>query len=129
VGKKNKFIVKQQLQDNKIVSGNVLNIKDIQEALQEINSTGYMKGAIALQDNEESFAYTDVDLGVKDRFPFDLDLRFDNQGRSEVGLNRAVIFAGMYNLTGLGDKILSTTTLARHTVAQGIFYSVLNCQK
>ena len=72
---------------------------DIQESLREINATDYIKGAVALQDNEDSEQYTDLTLNVKDRFPIDLDFRFDNQGRSSVGLNRFVIFAG---ITGVG---------------------------
>ncbi len=121
---RDKFITKQFLDDNDIITGNIVNIKDIQEALREINTQGYMQGSVALQDNEESFEYTDVELSVKDRFPIDLDLRFDNQGRNETGLMRGVIFAGMYNLTGFGDKILSTTTLAKNSVGQGVFYTV-----
>ena len=53
-----------------------------------------------------------------------MDLRFDNQGRSSVGLNRFIIFAGMSNLTGFGDQLLSTTSFARSSFSQGVFYSV-----
>ena len=78
----------------------------------KINATDYIKGAIALQDNEDSEQYTHLTLNIKDRFPLDFDFRFDNQGRSSVGLNRFVIFAGMKNLTGFGDQLLSTTSFA-----------------
>lgn len=121
---RDRYINTQFLKDKNIEPQNILNIKDIQNSLQELNGSGYMKGAITLQDNEESAEYTDVLYEVKDRFPFDLDLRFDNQGRTGVGLNRFVIFGGMYNLTGFGDQLISTTTLAKKSVGQGVFYSV-----
>lgn len=121
---RNKFITKQYLDDKGIKSEEVLNITQIQETLRELNATDYIKGQVALEDNEESFEYTDLTLQTKDRFPLDLDFRFDDQGRNETGLLRAVFFAGMYNLTGFGDKLLSTTSLARHSVGQGIFYSI-----
>ena len=119
-----KYLNATYLKDKNIQEDKVLNVADIQESLRDINATDYIKGAVALQDNEYSEQYTDLTLNVKDRFPLDLDLRFDNQGRSSVGLNRFVIFAGMNNLTGFGDKLLSTTSIARSTISQGVFYSV-----
>ncbi len=119
-----KYLNATFLKDKNIQEDKVLNVADIQESLRELNATDYIKGAVALQDNEDSEQYTDLTLKVKDRFPIDLDLRFDNQGRSSVGLNRFVLFAGMSNLTGLGDQILSTTSIARSTIGQGVFYSV-----
>jgi len=118
-----RFIKGQFVDDKQIGTDKILNIKDIQDSLRDINATGYMKGSVSLMDNEESAQYTDITLDIKDRFPIDLDFRFDNQGRTGVGLNRFVIFAGTYNLTGLGDHLLSTTTLANGSVGQGIFYS------
>lgn len=120
-----KYLNATFLKDKNIQEDKVLNIADIQESLRELNATDYIKGAaVSLQDNEDSEQYTDLTLNVKDRFPIDLDLRFDNQGRSSVGLNRFVIFAGMDNLTGFGDKLLSTTSIARSSIGQGVFYSV-----
>ncbi len=121
---RSKYLNATFLKDKSIQEDKVLNVADIQESLREINATDYIKGAVALQDNEDSEQYTDLTLSVKDRFPVDLDLRFDNQGRSSVGLNRFVIFAGMSNLTGFGDKLLSTTSIARSSIGQGVFYSV-----
>ena len=119
-----KYLNATFLKDKNIQEDKVLNVADIQESLREINASDYMKGAVSLQDNEDSEQYTDLTLNVKDRFPIDLDFRFDNQGRSSVGLFRYIIFAGMNNLTGLGDQLLSTTSIARNSIGQGIFYSV-----
>ena len=119
-----KYLNATFLKDKSIQEDKVLNVADIQESLRELNATDYIKGAVALQDNEDSEQYTDLTLNVKDRFPIDFDFRFDNQGRSSVGLNRFVIFAGMNNLTGFGDQLLSTTSIARSSIGQGVFYSV-----
>ena len=119
-----RFLNATYLKDKNIQEDKVLNVADIQESLREINALDYIKGAVSLQDNEDSEQYTDLTLNVKDRFPIDFDFRFDNQGRSSVGLNRYVIFAGMSNLTGFGDQLLSTTSLARSSFGQGVFYSV-----
>ena len=121
---RDKFVRATYLKDKNIEPGKVLNIADIQESLREMNATRYMRGQVSMQDSEESAQYTDFTLEMKDRFPIDFDFRFDNQGRDAIGLNRAVFFAGMYNLTGWGDKLLSTTALARRSVSQGVFYSV-----
>lgn len=119
-----KYLSATFLKDKSIQEDKVLNIADIQESLREINALDYVKGFVSLQDNEDSEEYTDLTLNVKDRFPIDFDFRFDNQGRSSVGLNRFVIFAGMNNLTGFGDQLLSTTSMARSSFSQGVFYSV-----
>ena len=121
---RDKYITKQFLEDNNIIKGNILNIKDSQNALSEINSIGYIKGAVTLQDNEESVEYTDMNFEAKDRFPLDFGLRFDNQGQSAVGLNRFTIFGGLYNLTGFGDQLLSITSLARRTTSQAVLYTI-----
>ena len=119
-----KYLNATFLKDKNIQEDKVLNVADIQESLRELNATDYIKGSVSLQDNEDSEQYTDLTLNVKDRFPIDLDLRFDDQGRTSVGLMRFVIFAGMSNLTGFGDQILSTTSIARNSIGQGVFYSV-----
>jgi len=121
---KDKYLKNAYLTDKYIEEGKLLNVRDIQESLREINATGYMKGQVALTDNEESAEFTDLELNIADRFPIDFDFRWDDMGNTVTGLNRAIFFAGTYNLTGHGDQLYSTTTLARHSIGQGVFYSV-----
>ena len=118
------YVNNQFLRDKYIESGSLLNVNDIRESLKELNASGYMHGSISLEDNEESAELTDLELTVKDRFPLDFDFRWDDMGTSATGLHRAVFFAGLYNLTGFGDQLYSTTTLARHSIGQGVMYSV-----
>ena len=121
---KQSYLKNTFLTDKYIEEGKLLNVRDIQESLREINATGYMKGQVALTDNEESAEFTDLELNIGDRFPLDFDFRWDDMGTTTTGLNRAIFFAGSYNLTGHGDQLYSTTTLARHSIGQGIFYSI-----
>jgi len=121
---KSSYLQNAYLTDKYIEEGKLLNVRDIQESLREINATGYMKGQVALTDNEESAEFTDLELNVADRIPLDFDFRWDDMGTTTTGLNRAIFFAGTYNLTGFGDQLYSTTTLARHSVSQGVFYSI-----
>lgn len=118
------YLKNAYLTDKYIEEGKLLNVRDIQESLREINATGYMKGQVALTDNEESAEFTNLELNIADRFPLDFDFRWDDMGTSSTGLNRAIFFAGMYNLTGHGDQLYSTTTLSRRSIGQGVFYSI-----
>ena len=118
------YINNQFLRDKYIEPNALLNVNDIRESLKEMNASGYMTGSISLEDNEESAELTDLELTVKDRFPLDFDFRWDDMGTTQTGLNRAIFFAGFYNLTGFGDQLYSTTTLARHSIGQGVMYSV-----
>ncbi len=121
---KDRYLKNAYLTDKYIEEGKLLNVRDIQESLREINATGYMKGQVALTDNEESAEFTNLELNIADRFPIDFDFRWDDMGTTSTGLNRAIFFAGMYNVTGQGDQLYATTTLAKNSIAQGVFYSV-----
>ena len=118
------YLNNHYLKDKYIEEGALLNVNDIRESLKDINSSGYMTASVALEENEESAEYTDLTLTVKDRFPIDFDLRWDDMGSTQTGLNRAILFAGLYNVTGFGDTLYSTTTLAKHSVGEGVMYSV-----
>ena len=118
------YLNNQFLRDKYIEPNALLNVNDIRESLKELNASGYMTGSISLEDNEESAELTDLELTVKDRFPLDFDFRWDDMGTTQTGLNRAIFFAGLYNLTGFGDQLYSTTTLAKHSIGQGVMYSV-----
>lgn len=121
---RSRFIKTRFLDDNNIIEDNIVNVKDIKAALREMNAEGYMKAGVAIQDSEYGEDYSELTLEVKDRFPIDFDFRWDNQGQRLTGFQRAVFYAGMYNLTGFGDQLLSTTTLSEKAFGQGITYSV-----
>ena len=118
------YLNKHYLKDNNIEPGKVLNVKDIQNALTEMNTEEYMKGAVAFSDNEESEEYSDVTLDVKDRFPINFDLRYDNQGRDAIGTQRGVLYAGLHDVTGHGDTLMGTLAMSHKSIGVGGMYSI-----
>ena len=118
------YLNKKYLEDNNIQPGKILNVKDVRTALQEMSTEEYMKGAVSFADNEESEEYSDVTLDVKDRFPINLDLRYDNQGREAIGTHRGVLYAGFHDVTGHGDTLMGTVAYSSRSIGAGGIYSV-----
>ena len=118
------YLTKKYLQDNNIETGKVLNVKDVRNALTDMTAEEYMKGAVSFSDNEESEEFSDVTLDVKDRFPINLDLRYDNQGRELIGTQRGVLYAGLHDVTGHGDTLMGTLALSSRSLGVGGMYSL-----
>ena len=118
------YLNKKYLKDNNIAPGKVLNVKDVRNALTDMNTEEYMQGKVSFADNEESEEYSDVTLDVKDRFPLNLDLRYDNQGRDAIGTQRGVLYAGLHDVTGHGDTLMGTLAVSKHSLGAGGMYSL-----
>ena len=118
------YLNKHYLKDNNIQPGKVLNVNDVRKALTDMNGEEYMKGTVSFADNEESEEYSDVTLDVKDRFPINLDLRYDNQGRDAIGTQRGVLYAGLHDVTGHGDTLMGTLSASRNSIGVGGMYSL-----
>ncbi len=118
------YLNKHYLKDNNIEPGKVLNVNNVRNALTDMNGEEYMKGAVSFADNEESEEFSDVTLDVKDRFPLNLDLRYDNQGRELIGTQRGVLYAGLHDVTGHGDTLMGTVALSSRSFGAGGMYSI-----
>lgn len=118
------YLNKKYLDDNNIKPGEVLNVKDVRKVLTEMTTEEYMQGAVSFADNEESEEFSDVTLDVKDRFPLNFDLRYDNQGREAIGTQRGVLYAGLHNVTGHGDTLMGTVALSSRSIGAGGMYSL-----
>ena len=118
------YLNKHYLDDNNIKPGAVLNVRDVRNALTEMTAEEYMKGSVSFADNEESEEYSDVTLDVKDRFPINFDLRYDNQGREAIGTQRGVLYAGLHDVTGHGDTLMGTLALSKRSLGAGGIYSI-----
>lgn len=118
------YLNKKYLDDNNIAPGKVLNVKDVRNALTDMNTEEYMKGSVSFADNEESEEYSDVTLEVKDRFPINFDVRYDNQGRDAIGTQRGVLYAGLHDVTGHGDTLMGTLALSHRSLGVGGIYSI-----
>ncbi len=118
------YLNKHYLKDNNIEPGKVLNVNDVRNTLTDLNTEEYMKGAVSFADNEESEEFSDVTLDVKDRFPLNFDLRYDNQGRDLIGTQRGVLYAGLHDVTGHGDTLMGTVALSERSFGAGGMYSI-----
>ena len=118
------YLNKKYLKDNNIEPGKVLNVKDVRNALTDMTTEEYMKGAVSFADNEESEEFSDVTLDVKDRFPINFDLRYDNQGRDAIGTQRGVLYAGLHDVTGHGDTLMGTVAASHNSIGVGGMYSL-----
>lgn len=118
------YLEKKYLKDNNIETGKILNVKDVRNALADMSTEEYMKGSVSFSDNEDSEEFSDVTLDVKDRFPINLDLRYDNQGRDAIGTQRGVLYAGLHDVTGHGDTLMGTLAASHHSIGVGGIYSL-----
>lgn len=118
------YLNKKYLEDKNIKPGEILNVRDIRNALTEMSTEEYMQGSVSFTDNEESEEFSDVTLDVKDRFPINFDLRYDNQGRDAIGTQRGVLYAGLHNVTGHGDTLMGTVAMSSRSLGAGGIYSI-----
>ncbi len=118
------YLNNKYLDDYGIAPGKVLNVNDVRNSLTDMNSEEYMKGSIAFSDNEESEEYSDISLDVKDRFPINIDLRYDNQGRDAIGSQRGVLYMGLHDVTGHGDTLMGTLSATHRSFGVGGIYSL-----
>ena len=92
--------------------GDVFNAKNLQRAMKEINREDYVQVQTEIERQKEGDENTEITLNVRDRFPINFDVTYDDYGRSYTGAQRVSFLLGMHNLTGLGDKIYGGTILS-----------------
>ena len=92
--------------------GDVFNAKNLQRAMKEINKEDYVQVQTEIERQKDGDENTAITLNVRDRFPINLNVGYDDYGRSYTGAQRVSILLGMHNLTGLGDKIYGGTILS-----------------
>ena len=85
--------------------GDVFNAKNLQRAMKEINKEDYVQVQTEIERQQGGDENTEITLNVRDRFPINFDVTYDDYGRSYTGAQRVSFLLGMHNLTGLGDKI------------------------
>ena len=92
--------------------GDVFNAKNLQRAMKEINKEDYVKVQTEVEREAIGEENTTITLNVRDRFPVNAGIMYDDYGRSYTGAQRVSFLLGMDNLTGLGDKIYGGTILS-----------------
>ena len=85
--------------------GDVFNAKNLQRAMKEINKEDYVQVQTEVERRDGGDEDTVINLNVRDRFPINMGVNYDDYGRRYTGTQRVSFLLGMDNLTGLGDKI------------------------
>lgn len=104
-------------------SGEVLNLKDVQERLAYFNATNDLQVHAVLQPGE-SFGTTDVVLDASGPKDFEASVFTDNAGRDSIGLYRAGGSATYRSLLGKRDPLTLAFVGADGTLAGNGAYSI-----
>ena len=104
--------------------GDVFNAKNLQRAMKEINKEDYVQVQTEVERKEGGDEATAITLNVRDRFPVNINLSYDDYGRRYSGEQRFGILLGMDNLTGLGDKIYGGTIFSSGSTGWMAGYSL-----
>ena len=104
--------------------GDVFNAKNLQRAMKEINKEDYVQVQTEIERQKDGDENTEITLNVRDRFPINFDVGYDDYGRSYTGAQRVSILLGMHNLTGLGDKIYAGSIISTHATGWMAGYSL-----
>ncbi len=104
--------------------GDVFNAKNLQRAMKEINKEDYVQVQTEIERQQGGDENTEITLNVRDRFPINFDVTYDDYGRSYTGAQRVSFLLGMHNLTGLGDKIYGGSILSSGSTGWMAGYSL-----
>ncbi len=83
--------------------GDVLNIRDLEDALNRINQQENFRLKAVLSPGTQT-GETDIRLELAERQPWQVAGTFDNQGRPFIGFYRYGAEVTSQNVTGIGDK-------------------------
>ncbi len=92
--------------------GEVLNIRDLEDALNRINQRENFRLKAVLSPGDET-GETDIRLEIAERQPWQIAGTFDNQGRPFIGMYRYGVELTNQNLTGMGDRLYARWIGAR----------------
>lgn len=120
---KTRYLKNNILKSNDIKNNNVFNVSDLRASLQEINTKDHLKGRVIIDESEDP-EFADISLEVEDRFPLNINLGYNNQGRQLIGRQMATATISNDNLTGYGDQLYASTAIANGTFGLNSGYSI-----
>ena len=97
------YLRREVLSSNKLKEGKIFNVANIKTSLDDLNKEDYIQGKIVIEEGDTP-KKTDVTLQVKDRFPLEVTIGMDNDGRTVVGRERGYLQIKDKNVFGLGDE-------------------------
>ncbi|MDD3593165.1 MAG: POTRA domain-containing protein [Candidatus Gastranaerophilales bacterium] len=106
-----------------IKEGGVLNVYDLQTAMEEIKNKKYITGNIIIERTPDN-SLNNIVLDVKDRLPLNLDANFNNLGTDLTGMERTFVKATYENVTGRGDSLSLGAILGKGNLGGLVGYSI-----
>lgn len=107
-----------------IKSGKVLDVITLEQSI--LNYNRYNDGSdISLNLNPgQADLTTDIDVKVKEQFPFHFALMYDNAGRQTIGKQRGGVMLQHDSLFGLRDKLTLGSYFTRHSSTPFADYNI-----
>lgn len=97
--------------------GDILKLQTLERDVTQLNDNSLFDRVRATVKAGKEPGTSDIELSIDDHRPYHLQLSFDNQGRSGIGLYRSGISVSHENLLGFGDNLFANVTLASRTVS------------
>jgi hemolysin activation/secretion protein len=115
---------KRILQDLKVQSGDILNLKELQETVESINSSQDLYKVKARLSAGKEAGESVLTYEVEERLPFKLSVFSDNRGRPLIGQTRWGTEFEYADPLGKGDKLTLGYTGARGTTIAESAYTI-----
>lgn len=104
--------------------GNLLELRKLEQDVIQFN---HVNEGIVINANlvpGEVVATSDLEISVRENFPFHVTLATDNAGRETIGQNRFGVIGQIDSLTGHRDKLTGGTYLSKSSVTPFIDYNI-----
>jgi hemolysin activation/secretion protein len=115
--------LKRVLKAYNVKPNSVLNVYDLKNSVALLNKSTYMQGDMSIENSKEKNK-NDVVLSIKDRYPLDFNIDWNNAGQEMAGRERGVFTLAQNNITGNGDALSLSAFLSNGTVGTFESYSI-----
>lgn len=101
----------------------VLNVNNLQNAIEEINNQKYIRGNVIVNKGKRD-DLNEIKLEVEDRLPVNLGVDWNNYGTELTGNQRAFMKLSYDNITGYGDSIYGGLIFGNNNLGSVAGYSL-----
>lgn len=115
--------LKRVLKAYNIKQNSILNAYDLKNSIAMLNNSTYMQGDLSIENSKEKNK-NDVVLSIKDRYPLDFNIDWNNAGQELAGRERSVFTVAQNNLTGNGDALSLSAFASKGTIGSFENYGI-----
>lgn len=115
--------LKRVLKAYNVKPNSILNVYDLKNSIALLNKSTYMQGDMSIENSKEKNK-NDVVLSVKDRYPLDFNIDWNNAGQELAGRDRGVFTIAQNNITGNGDALSLSAFASNGTIGSFENYSI-----